>query len=245
MDPHKNPDSDYIRGMFDRLAGRYDLFNHLTSLGMAGAWRARTLAPLKEGMRVLDLGCGTGDLAIQAARRFGGRVWVDGIDFSPAMLEIARNRAAGLANGSADRLRFILKKAEELPLGGEPYDLVVSGFVLRNLYANIDRVLAGVYKSLTDGGIISFLDITEPDGNIRLGFWRFYMHSAAALYGKILFGGDYPTFYLTESASRFMKTPEFVAKLEKTGFRDIRVSRLMMGVIVLYQARKPGVGSDL
>ena len=116
------PDSQAIQRMFNRLASRYDLFNHLTSMGMAGGWRRRVLGPLRPGMRVLDLGCGTGDLALEAARMLRGSGEVVGLDFSEEMLGLAgkRQKALGLNGGS--KLRWVLKKAEDLPLYGEPYD---------------------------------------------------------------------------------------------------------------------------
>ena len=233
------PDSKTIQQMFDRIAGRYDLFNLLTSAGMAKSWRHKTLEPLKEGMRVLDLGCGTGDLSLEATARLSNNGEVVGLDFSDNMLSVARRRYEKMGRPMNGRFRLVRSAAEELPIEGEPYDLVVSGFVLRNLYQNIDRILAGVYCSLKPGGQISFLDITEPPGRVRLKLWRFYMNTLVEFYGWALFGKDFPPHYLTESADRFVKPPEFVKKLRQTGFEDVTVKKFMMGIIVLYRARKP------
>ncbi|MBI3252636.1 MAG: ubiquinone/menaquinone biosynthesis methyltransferase [Candidatus Omnitrophica bacterium] len=240
MNPHKNPDSSYIQNMFDRLAGRYDLFNHLTSLGMAGRWRKAALEPVKKGMRVLDLGCGTGDLAILAAAKTGPAGEVTGLDFSSRMLALARKRYEySRLNGKGGRLHFIQAKAEDLPIGTAPYDLVVSGFVLRNLYENIGRILKGVFESLRPGGEISFLDFTEPDHKAFLFLWRVYLNTVAVFFGKMLFGRDYPAFYLTESARRFLKADELTSKLEAAGFRDIHARSFLLGAIRLYRAVKP------
>ena len=236
----KTPDSACIQDMFNRLAGRYDLFNHLTSAGLASGWRKETLKPLKPGMRVLDLGCGTGDLALDAAKKLGGSGEVVGLDFSEKMLTFAAKRYARLDRDGSDNLRFVLRKAEELPIEKEPFDLVVSAFVLRNLYENIDTILEGVYQSLKEEGKISFLDITEPKKPFLAFLWKSYMNTFAAFYGKILFGKDYPVFYLTESAERFLKAPDFVRKLERVGFEKIELKSFLWGVITLYQAVKPG-----
>ena len=233
-----NPDSQYIQTMFNRLAGRYDLFNHLTSLGLATRWRRKTLEPLKPGMRVLDLGCGTGDLALDAIKKIGASGEVVGLDFSEKMLSFARKRYDKLGLNGSHRFQLVLKKAEELPIEPEPYDLVVSGFVLRNLYENIALILTGVYRALKPGGAISFLDITEPENPVTRTIWRFYMNSVVALYGKILFGKDYPVFYLTDSAKRFLKARDFVEKLKAKGFKDVRVRPFMLGTVTLYQAIK-------
>ena len=232
------PDSQYIQTMFNRLAGRYDLFNHLISFGLASNWRKETLKPLLTGMRVLDLGCGTGDLALDAIKKIGTSGEVVGLDFSEKMLQFAKKRYDRLGYNGLHKFRLVLKKAEELPFESEPYDLVVSGFVLRNIYENIDRILSGVYDSLKSGGCISFLDITEPKNPVITALWSFYMNTVAALYGKILFGKDYPAFYLTESAKRFLKAEDFVERLKAKGFREVTARSFMLGVITLYQAKK-------
>ncbi len=233
------PDSKYIQNMFNHLAARYDLFNHLTSFGLASLWRREALSPLRPGMRVLDLGCGTGDLALGAVQRLKGSGEVVGLDFSENMLSFAQKRFEKTGLNGSHKIRWVLKKAEELPIENEPYDLVVSGFVLRNLYQNIDLILEGIHRSLKPGGQISFLDITEPQKKWVGALWKFYMNSLAGVYGKILFGKDYPLFYLTESTRRFLNAVEFSKKLSEAGFQDIRVKSRLFGIITIYQARKP------
>ena len=236
----QRPDSVFIQHMFDRLAGRYDLFNRLTSLGLDRRWRKAALTSLQGPMRVLDLGCGTGDVCLEAARRLEGAGEVVGLDFSAPMLAIAEKKKQKLPAEAARRIRFVLGKAEDLPLDDRPYDLVVSGFVLRNLYENIDSILGGVYRSLKEGGRVSFVDITEPPARWKLKLWRFYMSTTAAFYGKLLFGRDYPVSYLTDSAQRFVKPADFILKLQDAGFKEVRTRQFLFGVIVLYQAVKPG-----
>lgn len=232
----ESPSQDQIRGMFDRLAGRYDLFNHFTSFGLAGWWRAETLRPLKPGMRVLDMGCGTGDLCLGAARRVGAEGEVVGLDFSEAMLAVARRRLEKAK--VAARVSFVREKAESLPLDEKPYDRVVSAFVLRNLYENIRPILSGVRRCLKDGGEISFVDMTEPQNAWWRFWWTAYMNSVPAFYGRALFGGDYPRLYITASARRFLRASEFAKLLEETGFREVRVKSFMSGMVSLYRAVK-------
>ena len=190
-------------------------------------------------MRILDLGCGTGDLALDAARQLKGQGEVVGLDFSKNMLSIARSRAEKQSiNEKGVLLRFEERSAESIPFEAEPYDLVLSGFVLRNIHENIDEILRGVYQSLKNGGAISFLDFTEPPGPVRKKIWQWYMNTVVALYGRLLFGKDFPLFYMTDSAARFLKAPEFAQKLRDTGFQNVTVQKFMMGVIVLYRAKK-------
>ncbi len=238
MNPNKKPDSQYIRNMFDHLAGRYDLFNHLISMGLATFWRKETLKPLKPGMRMLDLGCGTGDLALDAIKKIGPTGEVIGLDFSESMLSVADARYHKLGLNGSHRFRLVLKKAEELPIEPEPYDMVVSGFVLRNLYENIDPILTGVHRSLKKGGTISFLDLTEPENFLVRSLWWFYMNTIVVLYGKMLFGKDYPAFYLPQSAKRFLRAKRFSEKLKEKGFQNVHARPFMFGMVTLYQAEK-------
>ena len=106
------------------------------------------------------------------------------------------------------------------------------------LYENIDWVLKGVYTSIKSGGKISFLDFTEPSNPVQLHLWRFYMNTVVTIYGKLLFGKNFPAGYMAASAQRFVKPTEFVQKLAVTGFREVKVQKFMMGSIVLYQAVK-------
>ena len=239
-----SPNQDAIRHVFDRLSGRYDLFNCLTSMGLDTIWRRKALGMVKTGMRILDLGCGTGDLMIEAARRLQGRGEVVGLDFSKEMLNIAKRRAADSGCQQGVLLRFEHRRAEEIPFEDEGYDLAVSGFVLRNIYENIDEILGGVFQSLRSGGQISFLDFTEPPGPVRKKLWHWYMNHVAAFYGKILFGENFPLFYMTDSAQRFLKAPEFMQQLRETGFEEVTAQKFMMGIIVLYRAKKPAVATN-
>ncbi len=232
----KTPSSSDIQELFNQLAPRYDLFNRLTSLGQDRRWRRAVLEPLQKGMRVLDVGCGTGDLCLAALRQCGPSVDVVGIDFSASMLEIARRRYREAGFNGARAMCFLEKKAEEIPFETEPYDLVVSGFVLRNIYQNIDRILDGIYRALKPGGRIQFLDITEPGNPILRFGGKIYLHTLTAFYGKILFGKRYPVSYLSQSAQRFPKPEEFKNKLKEKGFVDIRTKFFMFGMIVLYEA---------
>ena len=108
---HKSPDSHYIQNMFDRLAPRYDLFNHLTSMGLASLWRQKALAPVRPGMRILDLGCGTGDLTLEAAKKLGGLGEVIGLDFSENMLKFAQKRYQKTGLNGNPKVSWALKKA--------------------------------------------------------------------------------------------------------------------------------------
>lgn len=225
--------------MFDKLARRYDLFNCLTSMGLDRSWRHKTLKDVRAGDWVLDVGCGSGDLALGALARAGIRGQVTGIDFSRPMLDLARSRYRALGHPGDPEDVFLYRSAEDLPIPGRQYDVVVSGFVLRNIFEHINAILDGVFLSLKPGGRIRFLDITEPSNPLVRILWKFYMTTVVALYGRVLFGKDYPAFYLTRSAERFFKPADFAAKLVSRGFQKVRARDLFMGIITLYEGERP------
>lgn len=234
-----SPTQNSIQIMFDRLARRYNLFNCLTSMGLDRSWRRKTLKDIAPGDSVLDLGCGSGDLALGAIVRTGHVGEVNGIDFSRPMLDLACSRYRALGYPGDPEGVFLFRSAEDLPIPGKQYDVVVSGFVLRNIFEHIDAILDGVFRSLKPGGRIRFLDITEPTNPLVRGFWKFYMTTIVALYGRLLFGKDYPAFYLTQSAERFFKPTDFAAKLASHGFQKVRARDLFMGIITLYEGERP------
>ncbi len=225
-----------IRTMFDRLAQGYDRFNRLSSLGLDALWRKKALEPIRPGMRVLDIGCGTGDLALGALARIEGRGEVVGLDFSEPMLRVAE--AKHRRNGPAGPIRWELRGAEEIPFESTPFDAAVSGFVLRNL-RGIDGILAGVYRALRPGGVLSFVDLTEPENPLirRGGF--LYLNTGVSVFGRFVFGADYPAGYLKESMKSFFRPREFKALLEKTGFIEVRAKSFLFGMVTLYSAKKP------
>jgi len=233
------PDAAYIRTMFDRMARRYDAFTALIGLGQTHRWRAHALEPLRPGMRVLDLGCGTGDLALAAAARVGPSGEVVGLDFSGDMLAVAAHKARVRRTPAWGPVRWVQVRAEDLPLPDAPFDMVVSGFVLRNLYANIDAILAGMKASLRPGGRVRLLDLTEPKRAPLRAVFRAYLLGPVGLYGALLFGRDYPVPYLPDSAQRFWKADEFVAALRRAGFSDVTRRSFLFGTVTLYDAARP------
>ncbi len=233
-----NPDDRYIRKMFDHMARRYDIFTKLIGLGQDQRLRQKALADLKKGMRVLDLACGTGDLAILAAERLGTDGDITGLDFSSGMIEYARERCRRIATPAAGRIHWMCAKAEELPLDGPKYDLIVSGYALRNFYENIEAILLRAREGLAEDGRIAFLDLTEPVNPFLRAVYRFYMFVFVGIYGTLLFGKEYPIPYLPKSAARFFKANEFVEQLHKAGFREVTKQSFMLGATTLYRARR-------
>jgi demethylmenaquinone methyltransferase / 2-methoxy-6-polyprenyl-1,4-benzoquinol methylase len=216
---------DAVRDMFDRIAPVYDFMNRAMSLGLDTRWRRMTAqAVVRNGDRVLDLCCGTGDLAI-ADREAGGEVV--GLDFSERMLARARRKA--------DAIEWVRGDATALPFGDSSFDAVTVGFGIRNL-DDMERGLRELARVLRPGGRLGCLEITRPRGVLQ-PFFRAWFDGLVPLVGKVLPGGSAYT-YLPASVRRFPGPDDLAAVLERAGFSDIRWRLLGGGIVALHTARR-------
>jgi demethylmenaquinone methyltransferase / 2-methoxy-6-polyprenyl-1,4-benzoquinol methylase len=217
--------ADEVRGMFDRIAPVYDAMNRLMTAGLDRRWRRLTVREVVwPGDRVLDLCCGTGDLAVEAERR-GGRVV--GLDFSERMLERARRKSG--------TIEWVQGDALALPFGDADFDVVTVGFGVRN-FADLDAGLREAHRVLRPGGKISVLEITRPRGLLR-PFFRLWFDVFVPLAGKILPGGRAYT-YLPASVRRFPGPEDLAALLTTAGFERVRYRLLGGGTIALHVAER-------
>lgn len=211
-----------VRRMFDRIAPVYDSMNRLMTAGLDRRWRAATAqAVVRDGDRILDVCCGTGDLSI-AAREAGGEV--TGLDFSAPMLERARRKSA--------EVEWLEGDALALPFPDGSFDAVTIGFGLRNL-ANVERGLTELRRVLPPGGRLAILEITRPKGLVA-PFYRFWFDGVIPLAGKVLPGGSAYS-YLPASVRRF-PAPEGLAKLlDEAGFEEISWRLFAGGIVALHK----------
>jgi len=210
-----------VRAMFDRIAPVYDAMNRLMTAGLDRRWRRRTAAAVvRPADRVLDVCCGTGDLALAAAEA-GGRV--TGIDFSAPMLERARRKSSDVDWVEGDALA--------LPFADDSFDAVTIGFGLRNL-PDVERGLAELGRVLRPEGRLAILEITRPRG-LLVPFYRFWFDGVIPLAGKVLPGGSAYS-YLPASVRRF-PGPEGLAKLlDEAGFAELRWRLFAGGIVALH-----------
>jgi demethylmenaquinone methyltransferase / 2-methoxy-6-polyprenyl-1,4-benzoquinol methylase len=214
---------DAVRRMFDRIAPVYDAMNHTMTAGLDRRWRRLTAeAVVRPGDAVLDACCGTGDLAIAAARS-GGRV--TGLDFSEPMLERARRKAP--------ELEWIRGDLLELPFGDATFDVATVGFGVRNV-DDLQLALTELRRVLAPGGRIGILEITRPRGPLA-PFYRLWFDGIVPLLGKLLPGGSAYT-YLPASVRRFPGPAELAELIEAAGFRDVHVRLFAGGIVALHTA---------
>jgi demethylmenaquinone methyltransferase / 2-methoxy-6-polyprenyl-1,4-benzoquinol methylase len=210
-----------VRAMFDRIAPVYDAMNRVMTAGLDQRWRRETArAVVRPGDAVLDACCGTGELALAAARE-GGRV--TGLDFSERMLERARRKAPGLEWVEGDMLA--------LPFSDGAFDAATVGFGVRNV-DDLDRGVAELRRVLRPGGRLAILEITQPKGALR-PFYRLWFDRIVPLLGRVLPGGSAYT-YLPASVRRFPGPDELVGLIETAGFRDVRYRTFAAGIVALH-----------
>jgi demethylmenaquinone methyltransferase/2-methoxy-6-polyprenyl-1,4-benzoquinol methylase len=234
-----------VREMFTRIAPRYDFLNRLLSLSIDRIWRRRTAARFAEILRqpdarVLDVCCGTGDLAFALDRWrphasvAGARpLPLFGSDFVEPMLTRAREKARA-ANRS---LAFAAADALHLPFGDASFDLVTTAFGFRNL-ANYEDGLREFARVLKRGGELAILEFTEPSSGSMARLFRFYFQHILPRIGGAISGNAEAYKYLPGSVAKFPSPPELAALMARSGFTDIRIASWNVGSVILHSARR-------
>jgi demethylmenaquinone methyltransferase/2-methoxy-6-polyprenyl-1,4-benzoquinol methylase len=234
--------SKKVREMFTQIAPRYDLLNHLLSLQLDRLWRTRTARLLhsildRPDAVVLDLCCGTGDLAFALAR--AGKARIVGADFAHSMLVRAREKSAALApspnQGSASPMTFLEADALRLPFAGDSFDLVTTAFGFRNL-ANYEAGLREIQRVLKPGGTIAILEFTEPPDGLLGDFYRWYFCKVLPRIGGLISGDRSAYTYLPKSVARFFRPPELAALMNAVGYQLVDFRTWTLGTVALHTA---------
>lgn len=227
-----------VEKMFSDIAPRYDLLNHLLSFNIDRIWwgrTARAFAPIlqRPGARILDLCCGTGDMAFALAKIRGTKpAEIVGVDFSAAMLAHARAKSAGMSNPP----QWLEADALALPVQERSFDLVVSAFGFRNL-ANYDSGLREIARVLKPGGELGILDFGRPGGAIGK-LYALYFRQVLPRVGAAISGVRGPYDYLPASVERFPAPHELLQRIEAAGFRSAFWTPYTFGIAGLYRATR-------
>jgi demethylmenaquinone methyltransferase / 2-methoxy-6-polyprenyl-1,4-benzoquinol methylase len=230
-----------LHGMFTAVPPRYDLINRIITLGQDKHWRKKAALACLEGKpaHVLDLGCGTGDLAINIARLAGKDVQITGIDFSLPMLEIARHKAAE-ANITAS-IAFINGEATKLPFPDGYFDCVGISFAFRNLtYKNplCELHLGEVARVLQQGGRYVIVESSQPKNRFIRACNHLYLRTFVKWVGFMLSRNRGAYTYLAESAADYYSPDEVREMLLKAGFKDVTYRPLFLGAAGIHIATR-------
>jgi len=238
----RDPDFERdVRRMFSHIAQRYEWFDHVASLGNDLLWRPRALWDLDRFRpplpirRVLDLGCGTGELTRLTARHFPSATVV-GVDFTGAMLAVAQRRTAGTAE--RHRVAYGRATALRLPFPDATFDLATNAFLARNL-ADLDIALREMRRVLRPGGVLLILEITEPIvPAVATLFHAYFDHVVPWLGAAVDSAGPYR--YLPESLRRLPPRPAFRDALRRAGFARVALVPQSMGIVTTFLAEADG-----
>jgi len=230
-----------LHGMFTAVPPRYDRVNRIITLGQDRRWRRlAALACLAEKpRRVLDLGCGTGDLSINLARLSGNETEIIGLDYSPPMLERAQQKAFGA--GVGERVTFIHGEATRLPFPDGHFDAVGISFAFRNLtYKNPVSMphFTEVLRVLRPGGRYVIVESSQPTNGFVRALFHLYLRVVVGPAGRQISGNPGAYRYLVESITRFYSPGEVREMLLSTGFKDVSYRPLLLGAAGIHVAMK-------
>jgi demethylmenaquinone methyltransferase/2-methoxy-6-polyprenyl-1,4-benzoquinol methylase len=228
--------SQWVRGMFGRIAPRYDLLNHLLSFNLDKRWRARTVARVAEILdrpdaQVLDLCCGTGDVALALESR--ARHPVLASDFCHPMLLEARRKI------TARHFRTPAFEADalSLPLAGASLDLITVAFGFRNL-ANYRLGLEEMLRVLKPGGVAAILEFSQPPNAAFRALYGFFSRSVLPRIGGMISGSPDAYSYLPESIRKFPGAEQLAQEMRQAGFSRVEFERMTGGAVALHLGQK-------
>lgn len=219
----------WVQGMFGRIAGRYDLLNHLLSFNLDKRWRARAVKRISNvlvpGARALDLCCGTGDVLL-ALENHGA--WIAGSDFCHPMLLEARRKC---------RSPLFEADALNLPLSNNSLDLITCAFGFRNL-ANYEKGLEEFLRVLKPGGVAAILEFSQPTNRVFGAFYGFFSTRVLPWIGGMVSGSRDAYLYLPESIKTFPGAEDLATQMKAAGFQRVEFERMTGGAVALHLGYK-------
>ena len=227
----------WVAAHFDAVAKRYDFSNTVLSFGMHHLWKKKAIRmmALREGMNVLDLCGGTGDLAILAAKEIGPAGCLFLYDINWKMMLEGRAKISG--TGLENRIRFVQGDAEYLAFPDASFDAVMVGFGIRNV-TDMKKGFAEMHRVLKPGGILMCLEFSRPVTPWFRFLYDFYSFTVMPLLGRLLTGSAQAYLYLPESIRLFPLQDDLTSILERIGFQKVKYCNLTNGIAVVHTGVK-------
>jgi len=229
-----------LQKMFNRVPKHYDFLNRLLTLRLDEYWRKKAVDRilLEQPERVMDLGTGTGDMAVRVARK-DHAIQVVGYDFSASMLEVAREKALKAGLGNVD---FIEGDAASMPFEKDHFDVVGISFAFRNItFKNpyTEQYLRETLRTLKPGGKFVIVESSQPRSKLMRSLFHFYLHHVVSGIGGRISRSKGAYHYLAYSARNFYTRDELTRLLEKHGFTGIGHRPMLFGAAAVTVAAKP------
>ncbi len=237
--PYKEDDAAkkaQVARMFDSISWRYDLLNHLLSVGVDVYWRRRAMRELKalKPNLILDVATGTGDLAIQAIKSLNPEK-VIGVDISAGMMDIGRKKIE--EKGLSNRIELRRGDSENLPFEENKFDAVIVAFGVRN-FENLEKGLAEMLRVVKPGGKVVVLEFSKPEKFPFRQFYGLYFKFVVPLVGRMISKDRSAYDYLPESVHAFPRGKKFVDILDRLGYKDTACKPLTFGISSIYTGTK-------
>lgn len=238
MKPYDNDRTkkEQVREMFDNIAPRYDLLNHTLSMSIDRLWRRRVVRIVRRSRprRILDVATGTGDLAIEMARRIPG-ARVLGVDLSEGMLAVAREKVA--ARALDERVTLDVGDAERLALGDGAVDVATVAFGVRN-FSDLDAGLRELHRTIKPGGEVVILEFSRPRCTLFRMVYEFYTYRILPRIGGLLSRDKRAYEYLPASVGEFPAPAEFLEMMRRAGFGECRARSQSLGIAQIYIGKR-------
>jgi ubiquinone/menaquinone biosynthesis methyltransferase len=224
----------HVRTLFATIADRYDLITAVLSYGQDARWKARlvSIADVRKGERALDLAAGTGDIAFAVAAR-GARTVA--VDITHRMLQLAAEKSR--ASRAAARVDFITADMTSLPLGTGVFDLVTTGYGLRNV-PDLDAAIDEIARVLRPGGRLLSLDFNRPELSVVRAAYLAYLTIVGSVLGWVLHRDPDTYRYIPESIKRYPGARGVADRLAARGFDHVTVIPLLFGLMSLHLAER-------
>jgi demethylmenaquinone methyltransferase / 2-methoxy-6-polyprenyl-1,4-benzoquinol methylase len=217
--------------MFDGIAHRYDLLNHLLSANFDKIWRKNAVSNIKPStnIKILDIATGTGDLAIECAKLMPEKIV--GIDISEKMLDVARKKVS--IKKLSTPISFEIAAAENLPFPDSSFDYVTVAFGVRN-FEDLNKGLSEMNRVLKIGGRAIILEFSKPDSTFFKSLYFFYFRNVLPFIGRIISQSSFAYTYLPDSVEDFPYGNDFLKSMQETRFTNTSYTKQTFGVAGIY-----------
>lgn len=236
--PYKNESKskkEQVAQMFDNISPKYDLLNRVLSMGIDISWRKKAIKMLEKEQPklILDVATGTADFALEALSLNPEKII--GVDISEGMLSLGKEKIAKMKLNH--KIELQMGDSERLLFANETFDAVIVSFGVRN-FENLEKGLQDIYRVLKRGGTLIILEFSQPQGFIFSLLYHFYSKYVLPTIGKIVSKDDAAYTYLPESVKAFPFGRDFLAIMEKVGFKKTEVKELTFGISSIYKGKK-------
>jgi len=232
-----NEKAKLVRGVFDSVAGKYDVMNDLMSLGIHRLWKrvAVQLSHVRYGEHVLDLAGGTGDMTDLFRERVGERGWVVLSDINAEMLRRGRDRM--IDQGVITNVSYAQIDAERLPFPDNHFNCVCIAFGLRNVTRK-DKALESMLRVLKPGGRAIILEFSRPRGDFFRKTYDLYSFKVLPMIGKLVANDAESYRYLAESIRKHPDQEKLKSMMQEAGFSRCEYFNLTQGVVAVHRGYK-------